>query len=274
MEPITEKRQALDCAIEIISRGDDDELRYVALELRRCIEAVVYEKLWVYRDRFPAEVARKWQPPQAFRALLIMEPDAECTKTVSIVQQVESGAPSLGPPHILGTDHRFSFTWLNKTYNKLGSYLHASWPFAKNHAKNEIESTREFLKRVIADMEPFVRQSFTSTLAKVVAFKCSECDTVIKANAAGVERASEITCLNPDCGCRYFATNNGKDFIFTLDEWTAGCPKCMQEIHVPTQKLAFGYRFTCSGCKQRYTIVEQWQLDELDNESGQSINEG
>src|SRR5450759_58286 len=97
MEPTTEKRQALDRAIEMISRGDADELRYVALELRRCIEAVVYEKLWAYRDRFPAEVARKWQPPQAFRALLVMEPDAEHTKIVRFSKQIGPGIPSSGP---------------------------------------------------------------------------------------------------------------------------------------------------------------------------------
>ena len=90
MEPIAEKRQALDRAIEMISRGNTDELRYVALELRRCIEAVVYEKLWVYRDRFPAEVARRWQPPQAFRALLVMEPNAEHTKIVRIGNSVDN----------------------------------------------------------------------------------------------------------------------------------------------------------------------------------------
>ena len=174
MEPTTEKRQALDRAKEIISHRDANELRYVALELRRCIEAVVYEKLWVYRDRLPVEVARRWQPPQAFRALLLMEPNAEHTKIVRIGKQIAQGIPSSAPFHTLGTDHRFTSAWLNKTYNKLGSLVHASWPFAKNPAQNAIEAAGEFLQQVATDLEPFVRQSFTSTLAVVVDFKCSE----------------------------------------------------------------------------------------------------
>ena len=267
MEPIAEKRQALDRAIEMISRDNSDELRYVALELRRCIEAVVYEKLWIYRDRFPAEVARKWQPPQAFKALLVMEPDAEHTKIVRIAKQTELGVPSTGPFLTLGTDQRFSSTWLNKTYNKLGSYLHASWPFAKNPEKNSIETGREFLQQVAADMERFVRLSFTSTLAKLVDFQCSVCDTAIKANVAGVEQAGEVTCLNPECGCRYFATAQGNEFIFQLDALTATCSKCSLEIRIPTQKLALGYRFSCGDCNQQYEVVDQqWQVREFDNE--------
>lgn len=268
MEPIDEKRQALDRAIEMISRGNTDELRYVALELRRCIEAVVYEKLWVYRDRFPPEVARKWQPPQAFRALLVMEPDAEHTKIVRIAKQTEAGLPSSGPFHTLGADQRFSFTWLNKTYNKLGSYLHASWPFAKNPKINSIETEREFLQQVAADMEPFVRRSFTSTLAEVVDFQCSVCGTVIKANVAGVEHAEEVTCLNPDCGCRYFAKMEGNELIFRLDAFIAACSECSLDIHIPTQKLAFGYRFSCDGCNRQYEVVDQqWLFEELGNKS-------
>lgn len=273
MELTTEKHQALDRAKELISRRDANELRYVALELRRCIEAVVYEKLWVYRDRLPVEVARRWQPPQAFRALLLMEPNAEHTKTVHFEKQIAQSVPNSDPFQVLGTDHRFSTAWLNKTYNKLGSLIHISSPFAKSPAQNAIETAGEFLQQVAADLEPFVRQSFTSTLAVVVDFKCSECGTIVKANAAGVEQAGEVICLNPDCGCRHFATDEGNGFIFRLDAMAAACPECSQDIHIPTQKLALGYRFSCDGCNRRYEIVEQqWQFNELDNEVDRATN--
>ena len=186
MEPIAEKRDALDRALEILSRDNVDDFRYAALELRRCIEAVVYEKLWAYRDRFPPDVARKWQPPQAFRALIVMEPDAEQTAVIRIARQSGPGEAASGPVRELGTDQRFSSAWLNKTYNKLGSYVHASWPFAKNSGK-PMEPARDFLQRVADDMGPLVRRSFTCTLAELVDFRCSECDTAIKANVRGVE---------------------------------------------------------------------------------------
>ena len=110
--------------------------------------------------------------------------------------------------------------------------------------------------------------------AVVVDFQCSECGTAIKANAAGVEQTGEVICLNPDCGCRYFATAEENGFIFRLDTLTATCPECTQEIHIPTQKIALGYQFSCSGCNRRYAIVDQqWQFNELDNKSSQVTNE-
>ena len=82
-----EKREAWVRAKSLLSNEDDGALRSAALELRRCLEAVVYEKLWAYRDRIPADVARRWQPPQAFKALLLFEPDASHTRVVRIAPQ-------------------------------------------------------------------------------------------------------------------------------------------------------------------------------------------
>src|ERR1017187_1692533 len=109
-------------ASELLGRNDDAVLRYVALELRRCIEAVVYEKLVAYGDLIPAEAARTWQPPQAFKALLAVEPDADKTATIAIGPQTERAVPSSGPFTTLGVDLRPKAACLQKTWNKLGSF--------------------------------------------------------------------------------------------------------------------------------------------------------
>jgi hypothetical protein len=44
-DPTAEKREAYDAASALLAKQDDCSLRYAALELRRCIEAVVCEKL-------------------------------------------------------------------------------------------------------------------------------------------------------------------------------------------------------------------------------------
>ena len=197
MQPTDEKHQALERAKTLLSSSCELDLRYAALELRRCIEAIVYEKLWAYRDRFPPDVARKWQPPQAFRALLVMEPDAEQTSVIRYARETEAGQKSPGPYRVLGTDYRFSSTWLIKTYNKLGSVLHASWPFSKNTSVNPVTNCREFLEKVYAELTPYVEKTFTSTIAVTVSFVCEECDTTVKANAKGLRSAGEITWPKP-----------------------------------------------------------------------------
>lgn len=89
-DPTNEKVQAYKAATELLGRKDDAVLRYVALELRRCIEAVVYEKLVAYGDLIPADAARTWQPPQAFKALLAVEPGADKDAVIAIGPQRSS----------------------------------------------------------------------------------------------------------------------------------------------------------------------------------------
>jgi hypothetical protein len=69
VDPNSEKRHAFDRAKDLLVRNDEDSIRYAVLELRRCLEAVVYEKLWAYRRRIPAEVARKWQRRRHHRGI-------------------------------------------------------------------------------------------------------------------------------------------------------------------------------------------------------------
>lgn len=45
MTPFEEKREAYVAAKALLQMQDEASLRYAALELRRCLEAVVYEKL-------------------------------------------------------------------------------------------------------------------------------------------------------------------------------------------------------------------------------------
>jgi|SRR5581483_2879085 len=197
MDPITEKRAAFDAAKKLLAQKDDSLLRYVALELRRCLESVVYEKLWAYRRRIAAKVARKWQPPQAFRALLIMEPDADKSSVIRFAPEATPGGPVTAPFEILGVDRRPSSAWLNKTYNKLGSLLHAEWPYARERHTPEPSEKRRYLEQTVLKLEPFVVRSFTSTLATVVEFTCSVCNQPIIANAAGLEKRTELFCLDP-----------------------------------------------------------------------------
>jgi predicted RNA-binding Zn-ribbon protein involved in translation (DUF1610 family) len=259
---VTEKRDAYDRARDLLATSDDGVLRYVALELRRCIEAIVYEKLWAYRDRIPPDAAWKWQPPQAFRALLTMEPDAAQTAVLRFAPEDTPGGEVTQPFTTLGTDVRPSPGWLNKTYNKLGSLLHADWPYAQNAKKNEPEEVRLFLAKVANDVEPFVTRTFTSTLAVTVRFECAVCLQPIIANVAGLEKAAEVTCLDPACGARYFCTKEGNEFGFRLDATDADCPECGSLIRLPNNKLAIGLTFPCKECGSEFQITSNsWSFE-------------
>jgi len=100
-----DKWSAHRAARALLAQDEETVLRYAALELRTCIEAVVYEKLGSYREWLPIE-AQTWQPPQAFKALLNLEPDAAATRTIAIGPARALNAPPSEPLTMLGTDHR------------------------------------------------------------------------------------------------------------------------------------------------------------------------
>lgn len=266
MDPNTEKRRAFEKAKEQLSSGAECNVRYAALEIRRCLEAVVYEKLWAYRRRIPADAARKWQPPQAFKALLVLEPDADQSFGFVVGPQDRPDQISQGPWTNLGTDVRPKAAWLTKTWNKLGSFLHATWPFEKLDGRSDEQRSnelREFLERTLLELDSFVRQDLTVTMGVEVSFACSVCGTEIKANASGIERAGEVTCLN--CGSRFFAKKSGEDFIFHLDGFRAACPECQASITLPVNSLAEGFQFSCPSCAGKFVVNSPiWEFRKSD----------
>jgi hypothetical protein len=60
-------RQALQKAKLELDSGDPDRLEYAALQLRKALEAVTYERAQLYGTESPGIDYRTWQPPQAIK---------------------------------------------------------------------------------------------------------------------------------------------------------------------------------------------------------------
>ena len=255
---LVEKRRAHADAAALLSSGGS--LRHVALELRLCLEAVVYEKLWAHRKRLPLAVARKWQPPQAFKAFIQVEPDGGRSKSVSIALEQEPGVPA-GPARHVGTDHRPDSRWLSKVYNKLGALVHAPSPFS-DKSPESAERIEVFLREVLEALRPFVASGFTSTLAQVVSLNCCCCDSVVTANAEGARRNREMVCLNPECEVRYVLVGEEEDGTL---QWKANvpdapCVSCGASIEIVQAKLSSGSLVTCSSCSAEHEVFVDWRI--------------
>lgn len=263
MNPTNEKHAALLAARAMLCNNPVPESRHIALELRRCLEAVVYEKILAYGDRIPLNVKKSWQPPQAFKALLLFEPNADRTKVVRYARQSTLGVASKGPFKTLGTDRRPSTRWLTKTYNKLGHYLHAKWPF-ETKAEKVTDATQKYFREVEAHLTLLVDCQFTSTIAQVIEFVCTECDSTIRLNAKALEKLNEVECQNRDCGCSYFVIKNDDKFRFELDAHSAECTDCQEQIQIPTVKLNTGYKFVCKKCQIQFQVTEpKWEFEKI-----------
>ena len=248
--PILEARQAYQAARILLDTHDDAQLMYAALELRRCIESVVYQKLQVYGAVLPEDSVYKWQAAQAFDALIEIEPDAEEPFTVAVGLQEAPDKPAVGPLKVIGTDYRPNNRWVKKTWQKLGSYLHAEWPFSKSNRPSV--PPREFLANTFAELAPLVNSSFTFAAWNVIEFDCSCCGAVAKVIDRVVERTLRATCFS--CDLRYRAGKNGVGFTFYPDADPFTC-ECGAENFIPPHRVKIGYSFPCRACKRVFEIV-------------------
>src|ERR1035441_8960270 len=162
-----EKRASFEAAREKLARRADDLLGYAALDLRRCLEAMVYQKLWARKNWIPLDIARTWQPPQAFAALLSIEPEAgrDMTLAVGPASSTPNEIPASDSFRSLGVERRPQLRWLKKTYNKLGNFLHVPSPFTQAPSNQTI---RDFLETTIRELEPYVHNDLTFAIANVI----------------------------------------------------------------------------------------------------------
>lgn len=247
-DPMTEKRKAYDAATVLLAKQDDCSLRYAALEVRRCLEAVVYEKLRVYDVLLPEDSVYKWQPPQAFDALIEIEPNAEESCTISIAMHKEPGSTEETHFQRLGVDERPKGKWIKKTWQKLGSYLHADWPFSSGKPRSPLQP---FLEKTLKELAPLVNNSFTMTMSNNIDFDCSGCGKIVRVMEKAVESSRRAACLN--CGMRYRAEKPEETFLFYPDEPPFAC-ECGAVFFIPSRHIEVGYKFACGGCKRAFQI--------------------
>ncbi|HEX7642777.1 MAG TPA: hypothetical protein VF472_11280 [Burkholderiaceae bacterium] len=202
----TDKRSCMARALALLAEANPEHLRYAALELRLCIEALTYEKLRAFSNIVPEDVLRTWQPPQAVKTLLEFEPSADRTFTLRIGIEEAYGKPAKEMKY-LGTHTSLRLGWLRKHYNKLGNLLHA--PAVYDPKSQDHTAVKRYLLDVIEDLKEPLESTITGgTIRTVYNFTCSVCGKPVVANAEAVSAKKKATCLNPQCKAEYFADVN------------------------------------------------------------------
>jgi hypothetical protein len=257
-DPLFEMNEAFDAAKSILGRSDEESIRYSALELRRCIEAIVYGKLKIYQELLPGDSIHQWQPPQAFDALLAVDPSAEDTFMFAVGPQTEFDKMSSGPFTTIGVDHRPRSKWLKKTWNKLGHMVHAEWPFAKSGPSQQ--GKLDFLRKTLQELDPYVRSGFSSNLSLIVTFECVGCGRPAKSMERVLRKAGATTCLT--CGTPYRAEEVDGEFRFFASSPPWKCD-CGAATYIPPRQVRIGYTFACRTCKKEFKVVgQQWVVAE------------
>lgn len=254
------KYQCHERAKSLIAEGTGVSLRYAALELRFCMEAITYEKLEASAKHIPPHVLETWQPPQAVKMLLEHEPKADKGFVLFAGIEKEYGKPS-DDMQFVGEHKAFKLGWLRKHYNKVGSYLHYSHGSKRNNQES-IDSIRKYLQEVCDEVEEVLKGNILGGwLDQVFEYTCEKCQQVILVGKHTLENTSHIICQNPNCKAEYFTQveGEGEKVRFTLKVTQFDCAKCKAKISVENRKLDIGFEFRCPACSTKHRIENrQW----------------
>lgn len=249
-------RENLAKAMSLLASSSEENIRFAALHLRMCMELITYEKLESYSGRIPQEVQRRWQPPQAVRALLEFEPEADQDFEVHVSQgEVEDlNAISDVTWLHLGTQKTLAAKWLGKHYNKIGGFLHAS--VRPESAQLDVEAAVKYLLEVCGDLTEALSGTLSGSPFPVATFECVVCGSTVARNSEALRRGKLAKCFNSQCGTEYKAK--------FLDDATVSfqpileyplCSKCNTPMPTRPAIVDIGSKLTCPGCRQVHHVL-------------------
>ena len=222
------------CLARARAQAENEEtLRYAALELRYCIEHVVFDQLQSYLEEVPDEALRKWTPRDIISELLEVDPNADKSSSFSVALEATYGVPG-EPFRSLGTDRRFSIKWANKTHQSLSNLLHAP-TLAQLESGHHIAASgvRERLKPVIAELDDVLSSPiFGANFGNFFCFKCELCNTEFRRRSETIP-STGVTCPNRRCKAQYEITSSdSKTHTYRLKQGAFKC-RCGLDTYLP-----------------------------------------
>ncbi|MDO8806425.1 MAG: hypothetical protein Q7R35_18595 [Elusimicrobiota bacterium] len=241
-------------AKNLLAAGDNDSLRYCALELRTCIELMCYDRLSMYIDEIPKEFLKKWRPQDVVNILLECDPYSDKDCTVSFAKELSGGAT--GPRQMFGSSKGISKKFIQSHYHKLAHYLHA--PTLADIKAGEIRPLADVkidLQATLNEIEILAQGTMLANFGEFVTFTCQICQLPNKRNKAGLSEGKKVKCINPNCPAE-FTIHDLEEKISQIKPVRAGwsCLKCQTNHFILPKEVIVGKRLCCSKCKVEWKI--------------------
>lgn len=252
-----DKKKCLDRARKLLEQDNDDFLRYICLELRYCIELIVYENVKNYVDekRLSPSIINDWQPTKIMKNLCTEEPLADKDYELAIFPEISPGVPA-ETGFTLGKHRKLSYKWLNKNYNKLGSYLHV--PSLKQNDKQSIEEIREYIDKTINYISSIIEETTLGGIgfSMISNFECQECKELILVDSEGLKKIKTLECRNDKCGAVYMVLNENEDYRLQLAHTNVKCDECGNVFWTANYKIKKGFKYECDKCNAQYVVKD------------------
>jgi hypothetical protein len=251
-------KQRLAKATDLLASGDEDNLTYACLELRKCIEALSYELLMGYLSEVPLKALETWQPDKVMKELLRADPNADQTSLIRMRREGTDEAPD-GDWTDLGEDRRLKTRWATKAYHQLGSFLHVPTITQSRSAEPlDVEAIRRRVEPIRAQLAHVLGATiWNANFSVSVTVSCTECEAPIKRRSSVLEKREIVECGN--CGQLFDAElePDGR-YFFVPHSYAWNCKNCDEPRSIVQGKAKPDVDVSCPKCGDRATLcVEQ-----------------
>lgn len=236
-----------------LAAGDADSLRYACLELRLCIEEIVYDKAKAYAHSLSRADLGTWHPRTLMEILKECDPHAGRGYVLALRSQ-EPGAKA----RFVGRHEALPQKVLNDHYKKLGKYVHATPPDGSPPPSST--EIAEFIRVVIGRIERAALNVTQVGLVETVGLDCACCKTYVCRSLHHLRNNPVLVCHKEGCGAIYDWKEGGGDAEFTLRRVAIKCVTCGVEFRFHAHLAANRAKLSCSSCGQRYEMRMGFEL--------------
>jgi hypothetical protein len=254
-------RASLGRAKAELARGDDQHLRYAALELRDAMEAVTYDRALAFKEEIPPEEYKTWQPRKLMAVLVDIDPAIVMTSTIRMGIEPEYGKP---PPakdmKLFGTDQVFTLKELKEHYDAVGSHLHM--PSLEQLQSGNLPDPIKLRARcetVLAAMEKVLSSRvFNVTLGRFARLdECMNeaCKRPIRKRMPHGKTEIEVECF--ECKAAYTITSMPSNNVVFKPKMTlvrCATDGCSERFPLWPHEIKPGTQWRCKSCGARNTI--------------------
>jgi hypothetical protein len=250
-------------AIKALKKAEDElndhdlhRTLYAALELRMCLESIIYDHASLYKNELSAKDLSTWQPRKLLQVLIDIDPYADQNASVAVGVEGEYGKQ---PEEItyLGTERVLSLKEIKKFYDMLGSYLHM--PHLGQKKSVDLHS----LKQKCLDLASIAKEVLYSPIFHInmnshTRLNCGVCDRPIIKRLSSLADNSLAKCHNDSCIASYEVTRLGNDkFKWTplKIEFMCRNNECQAQMSIWRNEFNEGTHWKCTTCGSSYKII-------------------
>lgn len=256
---IYKKEEHLQRAVLLLKSDLTTDHVYACLELRFCIEAIVYQKLLYGIKNIPNSIVETWQPHKAIKMLLdideFMVTDCKIEFNLSKTDMLpEEGWLTLGEQKIPPV------RWLSKNYNKLGSFLHLVEP--KKAQDGQLIEIKNIIAPIAKKLEEYVKGDLVVTVNNIEINQCPVCGQDFAFLIQKMKHGDIKKCSNFKCGALLSANMDGDSnkLIFSVKTFDFPCLNCDEIIVVPEIKIRNLDSLSCQSCNSKFVLRGSYEL--------------